>query len=180
MILGTFAPAFKNSISHFLEISAYILLQKKDRWFFRISKCRGLYTFYSFYASGKNKEVGTVKNERVKLPLILMKGLIGSVLLSAAAVFVMAFLLYKTGISESTIHIVVIVMYGVSCLLSGFYCGKKIKSRRFLWGLVAGLLYFVLLCGLTLAVKNGRLSSHVMTSALVCLGSGMLGGMISG
>jgi len=120
------------------------------------------------------------KKEMVKYPVVMIKGLAGSIALSAAAVFVLAFILYKTSITESTIHIVVIVMYGISCLVAGFYCGRKIQNRRFLWGLLSGILYFAVLCILSIAVRGGGLSDHVVTSALVCLGSGMLGGMISG
>lgn len=120
------------------------------------------------------------KKDIIRLPFVMVKGLLGASALSAASILIMALLLFKTGISESTIHIVVIVMYAISCLAAGFYCGKKIKNRRFLWGLLAGGLYFALLCVLTMAVKDGQLSDHVLTSALVCLGSGMLGGMVSG
>lgn len=120
------------------------------------------------------------KSSLIKLPFVMAKGLLAAVVLSAASIFVLSFLLLNTNIRESTIHIVVIIMYGISCLVSGFYCGKKIKTRRFLWGLIAGGLYFALLCILTMTIKEGQLSNHVLASALVCLGSGMLGGMVSG
>lgn len=119
------------------------------------------------------------KKAEVKIPVILGKGLLGSCIISAVAIFIMALLLLKTGISEKTLHIVIIAVYVISCFLSGLYCGKKIKTRRFLWGLMEGILYFAVLGMISLIMNKGQFSPGMAATSLICLGSGMLGGMIS-
>jgi len=59
--------------------------------------------------------------------------------------------------------------------------GKCAQTRRFLWGLGAGTLYFVLLVILTAVVNQGfrDLGTHFFTTWMICAGSGMLGGMLS-
>lgn len=115
----------------------------------------------------------------VKVPVVLGKGLVLSTLLTVVAVFVMAVLLLKTGITEKTIRIVIIGVYVVACFLAGLYSGKKIKTRRFLWGMAAGLCYFLMLLIVALSIHGGHISSGLIATALICMGSGMLGGMVS-
>ena len=91
---------------------------------------------------------------------------------------ILALLLYKTGLSENNLHIAVIVVYALSCLISGIYCGKKLRERRFMWGLLAGVLYYAVLLAISTGL-GGSFSVSFISSALVCLGSGMLGGMLS-
>lgn len=116
--------------------------------------------------------------DKKSIPVIMGKGLLGSVVLSGAAIMIMALLLLKTGVTEKNIHIAVIGVYVVSCFLSGLYCGKKIKTRRFIWGLLSGVLYFAVLMILSLAMGGGHLSAGMAAAALICMGSGMLGGML--
>ena len=53
--------------------------------------------------------------------------------------------------------------------------------KKFLWGLLAGILYFVLLLLISLGVYHsvqGELM-NLLTTFLLCAGGGMLGGMVS-
>ena len=109
---------------------------------------------------------------------VMVKGLILGGLVTGAAILILALLLYKTGLSENNLHIAVIVVYALSCLISGIYCGKKLRERRFMWGLLAGVLYYAVLLAISTGL-GGSFSVRFISSALVCLGSGMLGGMLS-
>ena len=124
---------------------------------------------------------GFVEKEtmNIKIPVILLKGMLGACVLTFGAALILALLLWKTGISESSIHIAVDIVYVLSCFLSGLYCGKKIKTRRFLWGLIVGGLYFSILLILGIVIKDNHTAVSLTSKALICLGSGMLGGMIS-
>lgn len=121
----------------------------------------------------------TVRTNISYAALTLLKALFAAVLVTAAEIFVLSLLLYKTNMSENSLHIAVIAGYGIACFLSGLYCGKKMKERRFLWGMLAGLIYYVLLLAVSMAAGIGGFSLSFISSALVCLGSGMLGGMLS-
>ena len=39
----------------------------------------------------------------------------------------------------------IIIIYVVSCLVGGFMAGKIIRKDRYIWGIVTGLSYYVLL-----------------------------------
>ena len=72
-------------------------------------------------------------------------------------------------------------IYVVSTLIGGMIIGKLTKSKRYLWGMVLGIVYFVLLLLITLGVYrtlNGD-SVSIVTSLILCAGGGMTGGMIS-
>ena len=59
--------------------------------------------------------------------------------------------------------------------------GKRAGTKKYLWGLVQGCLYFVVLLLVTLAVKHtiSDFGSNLVTTFLLCAGSGMLGGMLA-
>lgn len=110
---------------------------------------------------------------------VLLKTLFLALLVTAAEIGILSILLYKTNMSENSLHIAVIAGYAIACFLPGFYCGRKMQERRFLWGLLAGLVYYTLILTVSLAAGMGGFSMSFISSALVCLGSGMLGGMLS-
>lgn len=75
----------------------------------------------------------------------------------------------------------VIAIYVISCMLGGYIVGKMKKSRKFLWGLLAGTSYVVILLTIGLIIGMGSLPEPMtsITTVGVCMGAGMLGGMIS-
>ena len=66
----------------------------------------------------------------------ILKALIISYVISAASLLVLAGLLYWLDIGEAHIQIGVIAAYIASCVIGGFYVGRKMKKREFLWGLI--------------------------------------------
>lgn len=114
-------------------------------------------------------------------PWRIVRTLIISYLLSALLLLVMSFLLYKFRLSESQITIGIYATYIVSCLIGGFLAGKAMKTRRFLWGMLTGLLYFAVLF-LMSSLQDQAVTAEfaqILTVLGICAGSGMLGGMIS-
>ena len=109
---------------------------------------------------------------------VLVKGLLMSAAITFFAVMILALLILKTGISEKILHIAVVVVYVVSCFAAGFYNGRRVKHKRFVWGIIGGLLYFIILLIMTMAQGGVQYRASVLTTALICLGSGMFGGML--
>ena len=94
---------------------------------------------------------------------------------------ILAFLLYKMGLGESQINIGIMVTYIVSCLFGGFYMGKKIKVRRFAWGMGVGTGYAVLLMAVTFLTVHqisGDFKEMLMMFFL-CFFGGTLGGILA-
>ena len=110
-----------------------------------------------------------------------IKAMILSYILSAVSLFVLAFLLYQWDIKEEHLHLGMLGIYVIACLGGGFYVGRKIQKRQFLWGLFVGLLYFSIHMGGVIAME-GMYSMHIVPTtalALRCMGSGMMGGLLS-
>ena len=111
----------------------------------------------------------------------IIKALFLAYLTSGILLLLMALAVYKLEWGEQIVSAGVIVVYVFSNLAAGIYSGKKFGHRRFLAGLVCGVLYAILLC-LVSAIVYRDISGNVGNMAvtlLVCSGSGMVGGMIS-
>lgn len=110
----------------------------------------------------------------------LMKCLIASYLITGVLLMVVAALLYKFSLNENVVEICIIAIYCISSLLAGLFFSKGAASRRFLWGMIAGAAYFLIICGISMIVEQGftLLSNASITTLFICLGSGMLGGML--
>ena len=59
--------------------------------------------------------------------------------------------------------------------------GKILENRKFIWGLVEGLMYFGVLVIVSLIVNHtiNDVTNGLVTAFCICGGSGMLGGMLS-
>lgn len=117
-----------------------------------------------------------------KVPVIfLLKSLLFSYILTAALLFLLAFLLYKSGLTETVVSIAIIFIYVVSTFFVGFVTGKKMRNRKFLWGLLMGGAYFLVLLLISLLVNRsiGEFGNSFMTTLALCTGGGMMGGMLS-
>lgn len=111
----------------------------------------------------------------------IMKALLASYIVTGILLFVVTFFLYKFEWDEQMVTAGIIVIYVVSTFVGGFILGKIKKARKFLWGLVMGVLYFALLFLISFGVYrsfdgNG---TDVITTLLLCAGGGMLGGMLA-
>lgn len=122
-----------------------------------------------------------MEKDPARLPVVIAKCLLAAYLVTGGALLLLALLLYRFQLSEQVVSIGIIVIYVIAAFLSGFFSGKCMQDRRFLWGLLSGSLYFAILALLTLAVNHGfkDVNTHFFTTLMVCAGSGMLGGMVS-
>lgn len=109
----------------------------------------------------------------------IVKALLVSYLLTGGLLLLLAGLLYRFCLDEGKIQIGIILIYIVSCFAGGFLAGKMMKSRKFLWGVLLGLLYFLIMTLVSLAVNRGLQdgTTSYFTTFLLCMGGGMLGGM---
>ena len=113
--------------------------------------------------------------------LFLPKSLLFSYILTGGLLLLLALLLYKVGLSQKVVSICIIVIYVLATFFAGFITGKKLKSRKFLWGALMGLAYFLILVVVSLIVNRqpGVLANSLLTTLVLCGGGGMLGGMLS-
>ena len=122
------------------------------------------------------------RNEGEKRPyLIVCKNMLLAYLITLVLLLFMAFLLYKVGLTEETVSAMMSVLYAGSCLVAGFVTGKQMKVKRFMWGMIVGAGYFIVLVFFSwIAGRKGVVFTRDMiTTMFLCVGGGMLGGMLS-
>ena len=122
------------------------------------------------------------KSNTGEFPLFfLLKTLLFSYILTGVLLALLAVLLYKLRLDERAVAMAIIVIYVAGTFFGGFMAGKRLKNRKFLWGLLLGAAYFVVLALISLAVGRGhiQLGNSFLTTLVLCAGGGMLGGMLS-
>lgn len=104
-----------------------------------------------------------------------------SYLFTVVVLLVIAFFLYKLKISENVVSGGIIITYIVATFLGGYLSGKKMKTKKYLWGLGMGFAYYVVFIIMSLLINRGdmEVSRTIWTTLVLCMGGGMLGGMLS-
>lgn len=102
-------------------------------------------------------------------------------IISGLLLLLLALLLYRLELSEAVVKVAVIIIYIVTGMSGGILMGKKIRDKKFLWGFLAGTVYFGILFVVSLAVKGGTGIEPVkmVTTWVLCACAGTAGGMIS-
>ena len=101
--------------------------------------------------------------------------------LSALFLGALAFALYKLRLGESLVNLLIFAVYFAACFAGGFFTGRKVRNRRFFWGLLSGMFYFLILFAASWAM-DPRASIQAARSLMVlgvCAFGGTLGGMLS-
>ena len=113
--------------------------------------------------------------------IFIIKCMLGAYILTAGLLLLLAFMLYRFGLSEKVVSICIIAVYIIVTFLAGLLAGKREGRKRFLWGLMMGVLYFGILVAVSMVVNRGLedVAGNLMTVFFLCAGSGMLGGMVS-
>lgn len=124
---------------------------------------------------GKQKPEGGLKVIRV-----MAVGWLLSIVVSLIGMLAAALIFCLVGEGKNRMMISVYVIIVIAVILGGFYVGRKMGFRRFLWGMALGGVYCI---GLYLisAFSGGMELSKCQFQVpfiLLCLGSGMFGGMI--
>lgn len=113
--------------------------------------------------------------------VFIIKCMLGAYILTAGLLLLLAFILYRFGLSEKVVSVCIIAIYIAVTFLAGLLAGKREGKRKFLWGLIMGVLYFGILTVVSLVVNKGveDVTGNMLTVFFLCAGSGMLGGMVS-
>lgn len=111
----------------------------------------------------------------------LLKALLISYLITTALLLLLAFVMLKLQPGRSQTELGILAVYVLSCIGGGWYAGHRAEQRKFLQGLLAGILYFALLfliSGLDDRAVQSDLAQGMLAFVLCAFG-GMLGGMLS-
>ena len=110
----------------------------------------------------------------------MLKVLLVTYLFTGLLLVLLSLGLYKFGLTEKQVGIGIVVVYFLSGLFGGFLMGKSAGSKKFIWGIGIGALYFVVLTLISLGVNHSLQGSvlRILAGLALCAGGGMLGGML--
>lgn len=111
----------------------------------------------------------------------IIRSLLISYVLSGILLAALAFALYKLRLKEGQVNMMVFAIYFITCLVGGLLAGKRIHQRRFFWGLLSGLFYFLVLFAVSWAMNMGApidMERSIVVMGICALG-GTMGGMMS-
>lgn len=109
----------------------------------------------------------------------VMKSLAVAYIISGIFILILSLLLYNFNVSGDKISMAVLLVYTISNFAGGFISGKIIKVHKYVWGLLVGVLYFGILLLISIGVSGEIGNNVILTVMLICMSSGMLGGMLS-
>ena len=111
----------------------------------------------------------------------MLKSILTSYIVTTVFLLILALLLYKFELGERFVSAGIVTIYILSTLVGGIIIGKIAQTRRFIWGISLGIIYFLLLLLITLGVYReiSTDTGNIITTFILCIGGGMIGGMIS-
>ena len=111
----------------------------------------------------------------------LLKSLLFAYVLTGAILLLLAFIMLKLGPGNEAIHIGIVFSYIFSSFVGGFIMGKRMKIKKFLWGVLLGVSYFAVILVVSAFMNQNMLERgmEIFTVFLMCGLGGMLGGMLS-
>lgn len=123
---------------------------------------------------------GKMKETKVRRGCVV-RSLLVMYIISGLLLVLLALIVSRVEKEDAVAQVGVIVIYVLSCGIGGFVLGKWKKRQKFLWGLLVGVLYVATLLGAALWIQKGSLPPipYMGTASAICIGSAMLGGMLS-
>lgn len=121
----------------------------------------------------------TDKNN-VKL-ISLVKSIGFAFILTALFMLIFAGIMLIAGLSGMGISIMVILLSIIPVFVSGFYLGKKVEEKKYLWGMILAAAFFMIYLGIAVIFQADHtlLFGSYLKTFIIMLISGMLGGMLS-
>lgn len=126
---------------------------------------------------GKNyKKSDLFQNNGMKALAILA----GTYFLTAVVLLLFAYVLYKYKLDDKYVNAAIVVIYVLMTFFAGFVAGKVFKIKKFIWGLILGCAYFMILFCVSAigGMSDVVLGSKMISTFILCVGGGMLGGML--
>lgn len=111
----------------------------------------------------------------------MLKSILASYIVTVILLLVLTLLVYKLELGEKFVSAGIVAIYVLSTLAGGIIIGKIARTKRFVWGISLGILYFLLLLLITLGIYRdiGSETGKLITTWILCICGGMAGGMIS-
>ena len=109
-----------------------------------------------------------------------LKYLLLSYLLTGGLLLLLSMVQCVADLPEGVINFFLTMIYIISAGVAGFLAGMRAESRSFLFGLLMGCAYFLVLTWISVGYSGEGLewNRKFVSVMLMCLFSGMLGGIV--
>ena len=85
----------------------------------------------------------------------ILKSLLFAYALTGVALLLLALVLFAFDLGETAVDAGIIIIYVLACFMGGFMAGKIVRKDKYLWGVITGLAYYVLLLTVSVMAKGG-------------------------
>ena len=122
-----------------------------------------------------------VAAEKGKIWKSVSVGLLTAFFSSAVLLLLSALVLLKLQMNAEYTELLIVAVYVLSCLTGGWLSGKKVVRKKYLWGLLTGILYFLILFVIS-GMAEGQVQPEMTRTLLAfvfCGAGGMVGGMLA-
>jgi putative membrane protein (TIGR04086 family) len=121
------------------------------------------------------------RNQTGNPAVALLTVLVAMYVLTGLLLLLLAVLMYRMEPGEAVIRGCMTAIYVLVGFFGGFLQGKAAGKKKYLWGLLAGAMYWVILILVGLLLHQGLTASSVdLASTLaLCTLSALAGGMLS-
>ena len=145
-----------------------------------IIACFDSYNTLEICTYGKEKRMERMSATKSRA-IYMLKALVISYVITLFLLLIVSFLMHQTGMGGTAVSIAVIVITVISVFIGSFYLGKHVEQKRFIWGLIAAMVYFIVYILISLLVKGDTPVDFLEygKKLLMIAASGMLGGMLS-
>ena len=121
------------------------------------------------------------KNKIGEKLMQVLKCLLASYIVTGLLLLLLTFIVYKSEPDEQLVTGGIVAIYVISTFIGGLIIGKLMGVRKFIWGMLIGVVYFLMLFAISYGVyrefsTNGL---SIITTMILCVGGGTLGGMLS-
>ena len=93
---------------------------------------------------GFKKKAATLHDNKSRI-ILLIKSLFLALIISFACIIIYSIILSFTSVSDNTMSIITQAITMVSIVAAALYCGKKVKSKGWLYGMIVGILFVLLM-----------------------------------
>ncbi len=111
----------------------------------------------------------------------VLKVVVIDVVITLLSVLLLSILLYKFRFGDKAVRIGIVSVYVISNFIGGYIIGKIKENRKFIWGAITGLMYFLVLTIVSVMITgvlygNGGMALAAFLSSMI---AGIVGGMVS-
>ncbi len=113
--------------------------------------------------------------------LHIIKVVIVDVIITFIGVLLLSYLLYKFRFGDDILRTGIVIVYVISNFVGGFIIGRIKETKKYIWGAVTGVIYFIALALISALVTgelfgNGNMAMMAFMASVI---GGMIGGMVS-